>query len=152
MTLWVVGCASGPTHTLRFHEQVPENLPASRVRFVTLARNGQRIGINPLPTLTEREVFEARLQPMDGGTGVLIRFDAHGANLLTEMTTRIRGQYLVVYFDKKPVAAMLVNRAVENGQFLLFGDLDEAAARELVAALNQSGGRRREAVDSRMAP
>lgn len=147
-----LGCTMTPKHTLRFHEQVPGNLPASRVRFVTLARTGERIAVNPYPTISEREVMSATIQAGPGGNAVLLKFDSHGANLLTEMTTRLRGQYLVVLLDDKPVAAVLIERISATGQFLLFGDMTDAEAVTLADALNQYAGRHRDFGDTRHAP
>src|SRR5437762_1468207 len=97
----ITGCA-GSVHTSRFHEEVPGNLPESRVRFVDVARVGQRIAIDPYPALSERDVIGAKLQPAAGGDAILLKFDLHGANALREMTTRLRGQHLVVLVDNRP--------------------------------------------------
>ena len=147
----VTGCAT-PTHTLRFHEEVPGNLPASRVRHVLLPQTGQRLAINPYPSISERDVDAAHLKVTNAGTAVWIRFDMHGAVELSEMTTRLRGQSFVVLVDEKPVAAVLVERAIQNGQFLLLGDLTDAAAKELVESLNKLAGRPRDGGDTRLTP
>jgi preprotein translocase subunit SecD len=148
-----LGCsAPKPTMTLRFHEQVPGNLPESRVRFVTLDRTGERIAVNPYPAIAERDVLSAEIQSGPGGNAVLLKFDSHGANVLNEMTTRMRGQHLVVLMDDKPVAAVLIERIIMNGQFLLFGDMTDAEAVALAAALNEYSGRRRDFGDTRFAP
>jgi len=88
------GCAlfsHSPEVTLRFHEQVETALPDSRVRIVEIPRTHQTISVDPFPQLTERDVYNAKLQETPGGRAVLIHFDLHGANMLSELTTRLRG-------------------------------------------------------------
>ena len=134
---WIVGCASKPTvQTLRFYEQATGSLPADYARQVTIPITGQQLAINPQPTLTERDVLAAKLTPTPGGDAVLLKFDAHGANLLSEMTTRLRGQSLVVMVNDKPVATLLVDRPNVTGQLLLLGDLTDQQTKALVDSLN----------------
>jgi len=147
----VTGCA-GPRHTLRFHEEVPDNLPNSRARRIALPRTNLPISVNPFPSLNEKDVYEARLELTNAGDAVLIRFDGHGATVLAEMTTRLRGQRFVVLVDEKPVAVMLVERVIKDGQFLLLGDLTEEEAKSLVESLNKLAGRHRDYGDTRYAP
>lgn len=114
----LAGCAwfrSTPPVTVRFHEQVSEALPASHVRVVDVPSTHQRIAVDPYPQLTEKNIVEAKLEQTPGGPAVRLRFDLHGANTLAEMTTRMRGQYIVVFVDDRPVAAVLVDQRITNG-------------------------------------
>ena len=81
-------------------------------------------------------MLAAKLTPTTGGDAVLLKFDAHGANLLSEMTTRLRGQSLVVMVNDKPVATLLVDRPNATGQLLLLGDLTDQQTKALVDSLN----------------
>ncbi|MEI6084540.1 MAG: hypothetical protein WCS70_09590 [Verrucomicrobiota bacterium] len=136
----VTGCAA-PVHTLRFHEEVPANLPASRVRRVTIPTTGQQICINPYPTIDEKDVHQARLEFTNAGEAVVLQFDAHGTVGLAEMMTRLRGQYFVVLVDEKPVVGILVDRVIKDGRFHLLGNLTDAEALALVESLNKAAGR-----------
>src|SRR5882762_1689878 len=86
------GCAifenRPPPVTLRFHEEVSAALPDRHVRTVTVPRTGLRISVDPFAMISERDIYEAKLEPVPGGQAVRLKFDLHGANKLTEMTTR----------------------------------------------------------------
>src|SRR5437899_641797 len=95
----LVGCAlfsKREQTTLRFHEQASAALPESRVRTVELPQLGMRVTISPFPTLSENDIKSAELVPTAGGAAVMLHFDMHGESVLDEMTTRLRGQYIVV--------------------------------------------------------
>lgn len=73
----------------------------------------------------------------------MLRFDPHGMVALDEMTTRTRGQYVVIFLNTKPVAAWLVDKRLTTGQFLLEGDFTDEEARQTVDALNRMGKKRK---------
>jgi hypothetical protein len=83
---------------------------------------------------------------------VWLRFDLIGAHLLEGLTTGSRGQYLVVMMNDRPVAAVLMDHCITDGQFLLEGDFTDAEAREWVDALNKLANRRRDFGDTRFTP
>ena len=147
----MVGCASAPpVQSLRFHEQVTAALPPTYARPVTIPSTRQQLTINPEPTLTERDVFDARLEPTSSGDAIVLRFDAHGANLLTEMTTRLRGQSVVVLVNDRPVATLLVEHANTTGQLLFIGDLTDAQTKSLVDSLNKTANRHHDMGDPKL--
>ena len=76
---------------------------------------------------------------MFGGKAIFLRFDPHGTIVLDEMTTRDRGQYLVIFLNKRPVGTWLVGQRIINGQFLVEGDFTDEAAKKAVEALNKMG-------------
>lgn len=148
----LTGCASTPVHTVRFHEQVPLNLPESRVKAVTLPHTDERIGVNPFPTVSEKDIHEAHLEETVGGAAVALQLDLHGTIALAEMTTRIKGQHFVVLVDGKPVAGVLVERPIKDGKFLLLGDMTDEESLALVKFLNQLAGRQRDIGDEPLTP
>jgi preprotein translocase subunit SecD len=151
--LSLVACATKrDTVTLRFFEEASTALPDQHVRQIEVPATGQHLTINPFPTLTEKDVLEARLYPTAGGNAVQLRFDLHGANLLNELTTRSRGQSVVILLNERPVAAVLLDQIISNGQFLLEGDFTDVEAEKLVADLNKLAGRPRDTGDVRHAP
>jgi preprotein translocase subunit SecD len=141
-----------PAATLRFNEESDPALPDSRFKMVTVSGTQQRIAIDPNPQLTEKDITEARLVPVPGGRAVQLMFDLHGANTLSEMTTRMRGRYIVVLFNERPIAAVLVDKCITDGKFLLEGDLTEQEERTLVNDLNQIAGKRRDFGDTKLQP
>lgn len=150
------GCAifenRPPPVTLRFHEEVSSTLPDVHVRTVTVPRTGLRISVDPFPQLSEKDIYQARLEPTPGGQAVRLKFDLHGANKLTEMTIRMRGRYVVVFFNDRPIAALLVEKHITNGEFLLEGDLTDEEEHKLVDGLNKLAGRWRDFGDTRLKP
>lgn len=132
--VWGMGCSTPKPVTLRFHEQANPALPATRVRFVEAGESG-RLPINPFPTLTERDVARARVvETMPGA--VMLQFSPHGTLALNELTTRARGQHVVVLVDEEPVMVWRIDRRLTDGQFLLRTDLPADRLRALVDYLN----------------
>lgn len=129
-----MGCSTSKPVTLRFHEQANTALPATRVRFVETGELG-RLPINPFPTLTERDVVRAQIvETMPGA--VMLQFSPHGTLALNELTTRARGQHVVVLVDEEPVMVWRIDRRLTDGQFLLRTDLPADRLRALVDYLN----------------
>lgn len=149
--LLLCGCATPPV-ALRFHEQVSESLPTQHARVVNISDTHQRLVVDQFPQLSEKDVIEARLEPTPGGQAVLLKFDLHGANKLSELTTRMRGRYLVIFFKDRPVAAWLVEHRILDGQFLLEADLTDEEQKTLVDSLNKAAGRGRDYGDTRYRP
>lgn len=145
LTIMTTGRSTGRDKlTLRFHEQVEGVMPEEHAREIEVPATKQKLTINPFPTLSEKDVLEARLYPTAGGDAVMLRFDAHGAGMLDELTTRDRGRYLVILVNEKPVAVVLVQERITNGQFLVEGDFTDDEAKKLVDSLNKQAGRKSE--------
>ena len=152
LVAYVTGCASTPVQTLRFHEQLTGSLPASHARPVQVASTGQQLVINPEPTLTERDVLAAKLEPTTAGDAIRLKFDSHGANLLAEMTTRLRGQSIVVFANERPIAVLLVEQANASGELQLLGDLTDDQSKSLVESLNKTARRRQDLGEAKSEP
>ena len=71
---------------------------------------------------------------------------------ISELTTRMRGRYLVVFVNERPVAGVLIDQRITNGEFLLEGDLTDDEERALVAGLNKLAGRSRDFGDTHYTP
>jgi preprotein translocase subunit SecD len=143
-TTLFAGCAlfhmnskAGET-TVGLFEQADSALPAENHQTVEIPRADLKLTISPFPTLTEKNVQSAELYDTAGGKAIFLRFDAHGTVLLDEMTTRIRGQYVAVVVNNRPVSAWLVNQRIINGQFLVEGDLTDEQATKIVDELNKA--------------
>lgn len=150
--LLLTGCATSgrvPPVTLRFHEEVSRVMPEVYAREVEIPATRLKLRIHPYPALTEKDVQVATLYPTAGGDAVMLQFDAHGMFAFGEMTTRCKGGYLVVLLNDRPVAAWLVDRRIDNGQFLLEGAFSDEEAQQIVDGLNKISGRRRDFGDVR---
>ena len=104
---------------------------------VEIPHTSVKITVTPFPTLTERDVQSAELYDTAGGKAIFLRFDPHGTIMLDEMTTRDRGQYVVIFLNKRPVGSWLVDQRIINGQFLVEGDFTDEEAKKAVEELNQ---------------
>jgi preprotein translocase subunit SecD len=123
--------------TVRIYEQADSALPAENVQTVVIPTTGLRLTISPFPTLTEQDVQSAELYSTAGGKAIFLRFDPHGEIVLDEMTTRTRGQYVVVMVNDHPVSAWLVDQRIINGQFLIEGEFTDEEAQKIVDDLNK---------------
>jgi hypothetical protein len=123
--------------SVRIYEEANAALPAENRQTVSIPRTGLRLSISPFPTLTELDIQSAELFDTAGGKGIYLRFDPHGTIVLDEMTTRSRGQYLVVLINNRPVSAWLVDQRIINGQFLVEGDFTDEDAKKVVDGLNE---------------
>lgn len=142
-----------PKYTLRFHEEAFGNeMPETRLRSVTVEHPYKKINIDPYPTLAERDIVKAELQPTSGGDVILVKFDAHGSSMLMEMTTRLRGHYYVVIVNDRPIAAVLCDKIITEGQIQVVGDISDEEAKGVVESLNKLSGRNRDLGDTRFTP
>jgi preprotein translocase subunit SecD len=123
--------------SLRIYEEANGALPAENRQTVIIPRTGLKLSISPFPQITEQEVQSAELFDTAGGKGIFLRFDPHGTILLDELTTRSRGQYVVVLINNRPVSAWLVDQRIINGQFLVEGDFTDEDAKKVVDDLNK---------------
>ena len=123
--------------TVYLYEQADSALPAENHQAVEIPHTDLKLTISPFPTLTEKDVQSAELYDTAGGKAIFLRFDAHGTVLLDEMTTRLRGQYVAVLINKRPVSAWLVGQRIINGQFLIEGDFTDEEAQKVVDDLNK---------------
>ena len=150
------GCAlfkeKPPAVTLRFHEESDPALPDSRFQIVTVPGTHQKIAIDPNPQIMESDIYEARQVTVPGGSALELHFDAHGTSALAEMTTRMRGRYVVIFFDGRPIAAVLIEKVIADGKFTLEGDLTEEQEQELLDGLNKVASKKRDFGDTQYKP
>jgi preprotein translocase subunit SecD len=146
VVLFLAGCANmdekNRTHIL-IYEQASETMPAHTFTYSELPSTGLKIPINRHPSLTDNDVDDAKLIQTAGGAAIMLRFDPHGMMRLVELTTRCRGQYLVIYLNDKPVAAWLCNKVLDKGQLLIEGDFTDEEAQKAVDSLKKESKKRR---------
>ena len=123
--------------SLRIHEESSSSPPAEAFQTVEIPHTNVKLSVSPFPTLTEQDVQSAELYDTAGGKAIYLRFDPHGTILLDEMTTRERGQYVVIFLNHHPVGSWLVDHRIVDGQFLVEGDFTDEEARKAVEAINK---------------
>jgi hypothetical protein len=128
--------------SIQIFEQVGGDLPGKMVRQVTVPKTGLTIPVAPYPSLTDRDLHEAQLVPTPAGAAIMLRFDPTGIMVLSELTTRCRGRYLVTFFNGRPVAAWLCDRMLDKGQWLVEGDFTDEEAKTAVESLNKAAKKR----------
>ena len=128
--------------SLQIFEQVSDTLPNHMIRPVKVPKIGLTIPVAPYPSLTDKDLHVAELVPTPGGASILMRFDPTGIMVLTELTTRCRGRYLVTFLNGQPVSAWLCNRILDKGQLLVEGDFTDEQARKAVESLNKAANKR----------
>jgi preprotein translocase subunit SecD len=139
------GCASFQKKSkvsVKVHEQMGPGLGLEQGLPLKFPELGISLLVNREPSLTEKDVQSAELFTMASGTGVVLQFDPRGAMHLDELTTRMRGRYLVVFVDGKPVSVWLVDRRLTNGQLLVEGMMTDEEAMDLVGRLSASIAKR----------
>lgn len=143
VTTFFVGCAlfhkksKAEETTVYLYEQADSALPAENHQTIEIPHTDLKLTISPFPTLTGKDVQSAELYDTAGGKAIFLRFNAHGTVLLDEMTTRLRGQYVAVMINQRPVSAWLVDQRILNGQFLIEGDFTDEEAKKIVDDLNK---------------
>lgn len=149
-TTCFVGCAGSSQKkteeevSLAIHEESNSSLPAETIRTVEIPHTNVKLTVSFFPTLTERDVQSAELYNTAGGKAIFLRFDPHGTILLEEMTTRDRGQYLVIVLNRRPIGSWLVDQRITNGQFLVEGDFTDEEAKKAVEEINKLGEKDRQ--------
>jgi preprotein translocase subunit SecD len=125
--------------SLGIHEEASSLLPAETQRTIEIPHTTVKLTVSLFPALTEQDVQSAELYDTAGGKAIFLRFDPHGTIMLDQITTRDRGQYLVIFLNRHPVGTWFVDQRITNGQFLVEGDFTDEEARKAVEALNKLG-------------
>jgi hypothetical protein len=123
--------------SLRINEESSSSLPSEAFQTVEIPHTNVKLSVSPFPTLTEQDVQSAELYDTAGGKAIYLRFDPHGTILLDEMTTRERGQYVVIFLNRHPVGSWFVDHRIVDGQFLVEGDFTDEQAKKAVENLNK---------------
>lgn len=145
MAVLLTGCATfgdKETASIGIYEQVSDTMPKNLVRQVPVPKTGLTIPLAPYASLTDKDLKVAEVQQTPGGAAILLRFDPTGIMVLTELTTRCRGKYLVTFLNGKPVAAWLCDRVLDKGQLLVEGDFTDEEAAKAVESLNKAAKKR----------
>lgn len=87
--------------------------------------------------LTGANLKKATLQfnPNDNTPEVALEFDAEGASLFKEITTRNIGKPVAIYLDDTPISVPNVNEPIPDGKAVISGNFSVPEAKELVQRL-----------------
>jgi protein-export membrane protein SecD len=82
------------------------------------------------------ERAEVTTNPNTGNVQVALQFDAEGAELFEEITSRHIGDPIAIFLDGEPISIPVVQQAIAGGQAVINGNFSIAEARELAQRLN----------------
>jgi hypothetical protein len=140
VTVWLGGCQSAdqtgarPTVHPRFFLESADD---RGVPFV-LPRSGVRLLANPQPVINEGDIANVELMQVDLGRCLMFQLTPAAARDLYRMTASHQGRRLVLLLDDAPIGARQIERPFNDGQILIFVELDDAALPALVADLKRS--------------
>ena len=113
---WAAGSKKrDPSIAVRFHAQVSTYDPSFAAR-VTAGNPPRQLIVEKIPSLSERDIasfypYRAR----DGTYSAAFQMDRHGQAVLEELSSRIRGQFLLAAVNGRPVSLMKVDKIVSDG-------------------------------------
>jgi preprotein translocase subunit SecD len=128
--------------TLRFHEEYDTTLPNKLSRQVFVPKVGLTIQVDRFPIVSERDILDAELMQTAGGPAIMLKLELNGMWRLDEVTTRSRGRYLVIFLNGRPVAAWLMEKRLNTGQFFLEGDFTEEEAKKAIESFKRQSKKR----------
>jgi len=86
--------------------------------------------------LDGRMITDAKTQPNQGGEwAVVVNFNAEGAKLFGDLTTKYVGKQIAIDLDGKVISAPNVNEPITGGSASISGGFDAKSAQELVIKL-----------------
>jgi preprotein translocase subunit SecD len=85
------------------------------------------------------DITEASVVDVEGGYGIRIKFDAHGARVLENITARNAGRHLVVYAafpEIRWLAAPMIKHRIADGALVFTPDATREEAERIVQGIN----------------
>ena len=101
--------------TLRVHAETTQHDGEMFAIPVTVGNPPVNVHIEKLPIVSEREVVAFYPFPSRYGYGAYFKLNNHGTKSLEALTASQRGRFLVVVFNNRPVARLLVKKEVADG-------------------------------------
>lgn len=142
----VVGCKTAEEKKeakkqtiLKVHlESVPDN--KSDQSYVPVYRaHPMQVHIDTKEILNNMDIVEASIVDVQGGFGIRITFDAHGARVLENITARNLGKRLVIYAawpEVRWLAAPMITHRIGNGELVFTPDATREEAELIVKGAN----------------
>jgi hypothetical protein len=118
----MAGSKKSPDVTIRLHAQGDKAVGESFVTEVELNNSKQKIFIQKVPALSERDIKTFYAFPgNDGMIGAYFRLDAHGTNKLFQFTQEEKGRIAVVLINGRIASAIMVQPGSNDGIFYVPG-------------------------------
>lgn len=118
----MAGSKKSPEVTIRLHAQGDKAVGESFVTEVELTNPKQKIFIQKVPVISERDIKTFYAFPgNDGMIGAYFRLDAHGTNKLFQFTQEEKGRTAVVLINGRIASAMMIQPGGNDGIFYVPG-------------------------------
>jgi preprotein translocase subunit SecD len=112
----------------------PRNAPVPIYRA-----SPQMINVVLQPFLTTEEVESASIVDLDGGFGIQLKFNKHGANILEMYTGRYRGKRIAIncaFPEIRWVAAPRIMQTITDGVLIFTPDATREESERIVRGIN----------------
>ncbi len=99
----------------------------------------EMVNVREDPFLSNADIAEAALVDLEGGFGIKLRFDTHGAGVLENTTAANIGKRIAVYaaFPQiRWIASPRIVRRISDGVFVFTPDASQEEAERIVAGIN----------------
>lgn len=96
--------------------------------------------VDKVPTITERDIVEARFQEDEVGPGVLITLNDRGRQAFADLTREAvpERRMLAIIYDGRLVSVPSVRQEIAGGQLVISGGMTREQAMRMKSALNQN--------------
>jgi hypothetical protein len=110
------GAKKAPPVTIRLHGEASPSDGASFSAEITLLHSQEKIRINKVPVVSERDI-RAFLPFLgtNGSIGAYFLLDAHGANKLQQFSIEDKGGQAVALVNGRVAAALKIDKPVKDG-------------------------------------
>ena len=116
LALCLIAAARQPSVTIRFHSEVNPKTNTEFSVSVPLPDSSKTICLSKIPEISEGDVKAVFPFPANDGTqGCALKLDEHGRLTLDTLSQQSRGSMFVGFLNKRPVAAMIIDRHVTDG-------------------------------------
>jgi hypothetical protein len=124
---------------IRFHLEVNSDGTDKNSGVPIYREHPVLVNVHQIPFLDEGSVKEASVVETIGGYAIRIQFDRHGTIVLDNTTTAYKGQRVAIYVrytEARWLAAPLISRRIQNGEFIFTPDATREEAERIVKGLN----------------
>ncbi|MBI3884651.1 MAG: hypothetical protein HY302_02815 [Opitutae bacterium] len=140
--LWLGGCQSAPAVPADYAPLVArfylETKPAEAGLAVQLPQSGVAINVGPKPVFVEYDIVNAEVTQVDLGQCLLFQLTPAASRDLYRLSVASVGRRLVLSLNDKLVGARRIERAMGDGNILVFVELPDADLPGLVARLKRT--------------
>lgn len=107
-------------------------------QVVELPVSGTRISLRKEPLLNEFDIVNVELVKVDMGLALLFQTNGGGARALYRGTVSNMGGRIVLTVNNNAIGARRVDRAIQNGKFYTFAEVDDEELGQLVLEMKKT--------------